>query len=158
MKKLLVIALAMIASYGYAQEMRLPDDKKKKYVKEEKVQPEKPAEPATGRTIPAESRERAKEENSKASKIVNYCIIRESVYEGGKFIIEVESDMSSLENNREVDTVDLKRLLEVTQNQKYKTALMAMNQLAQTGYRLTATSVYQGEKGLIKEYYMKTGE
>jgi hypothetical protein len=149
----------LIASYGYAQEMRLPDDKKKKYVKEEKVQPEKPAEPTTGRTIPTESRERVKEDGNKPdSKVVNYCIVRETLYEGGKAVIDIESDMSSLENNREVNPAEYKYLIEVTQNQKYKTALMAMNQLAQKGYRLSSTSVYQGEKGLVKEYIMKSGD
>jgi hypothetical protein len=159
MKKLLVVALAMIASYGYAQEMRLPDDKKKKYVKEEKAQDQKTVEAATSRSVAVAPQERVKDDGSKKpSKIITYCIVRESIYEGGKSTIEVETEMSSLLKNKDVDQSTVKELMNITQNQQYKTALSAINQLALSGFRVTNTVVVPGEKGLIKEYIMVSGE
>jgi len=158
MKKLLIIAMAMIASYGYAQEMRLPDDKKKKYVKEE---PKKTEKPVDAQTVPPQSRERVaegREESNAQSSIVNYCIIREMIFEDGSSNIEVETEMSTLEKSRDADPAAVKKLMQATQGVKYKTALQGINSLALHGYRLSNTSTYQSPKGLIKEYILISGK
>lgn len=155
MKKLLIITLAMIASYGYAQEMRLPDDKKKKYVKEE---PKKTEKPVDAQTVPPQSRERVAEESKEQSSIVNYCIVREMILEDGSSTVEVETEMSTLEKSRDTDPAAVKKLIQATQGVKYKTALQGINSLALHGYRLSNTSTYQSPKGLIKEYILISGK
>jgi hypothetical protein len=158
MKKLLIITLAMFASYGYAQEMRLPDDKKKKYVKEE---PKKTEKPVDAQTVPPQSRERVaegREESKEQSSIVNYCIVREMIMEDGSSIIDVETETSTLEKNRDADPAAVKKLMSATRDVKYKTALQAINALALHGYRVSSTNAYQSPKYLAKEYIMISGK
>ena len=145
----------MIASYGYAQEMRLPDDKKKKYVKEE---PKKTDKPVDAQTVPPQSRERVAEESKEQSPIVNYCIVREMIMEDGNWVIEVETEMSTLEKYQEADPVAVKKLMSATRDVKYKTALQAINSLTLYGYRLSSTNAYQSPKYLAKEYIMISGK
>jgi len=155
MKKLLLLALVLTTSLGYAQEMKLPDDKKKKYAKEkEEVKKE---ELNTVRTVETERREQAAkvEEKKEGAPLANYCIIRETgSSEHRKFVVEIENDFSGMERVSDEDRVKLKEMMSVTTNVQYKTAIQALNALAVQGYRVSSTLTYQSGENVVKEYIM----
>jgi hypothetical protein len=153
MKKLLLLALVLTTSLGYAQEMKLPDDKKKKYAKEEV----KKEEVNTVRTVETERREQVAkvDEKKEGAPIANYCIIRESGNaEHKKFVVEVENDFSAMERVSDENRVKLKEMMGATTNVQYKTAIQALNALAVQGYRVSSTLTYQSGENIVKEYIM----
>jgi hypothetical protein len=152
MKKLILLAFVLAASTSFAQEMKLPDDKKKDYVKEDK---KKSNDKTTQTTATAQREDATKTVKSTGAELVNYCIVREyNDEEIKKYAVEVVSDYSALSASRDIDPMKIKELAIATEPRRYKTAIEAINTLAMQGFKLTSSNSYVTGSMAIKEYIM----
>lgn len=153
MKKLILLVFVLTASAGFAQEMKMPDDKKKSYVKEDKKKTDEKSAITTSAAKRDESA--GTEQKSIGTELVSYCIVKEwSNEEYKKQSLEILTDVTALSKSRDVDPVKIKELSKSTQSIIFKTAIEAINTLALQGYRITSSHSYVSGSDVVKEYVM----
>lgn len=160
MKKLLLSLFIMSAAGTYAQEIRMPEEKRKEYVKEQEAQKLSSAK-ESGQTV-EERKRRALEERKKAAMMKSalnsnrkiYCIIQEQRNMGENDVhVKVVTDKDFELSIKEAGPTHASVIGVALQKQKYTSALQALNNFSKNGWELISTNVYS-EKSLITHEYL----
>lgn len=160
MKKLLLSLFILSAAGAYAQEIRMPEEKRKEYVKEQ----ESKKTSTNSRTSQAdeERKRRALEEQKKAA-LANanatadkmlYCIIQESRSMGeSDSRVRVITDQEFEFSVKEAGEKNKSAMGLALEKKKYTSALQALNNFSKNGWELVNTNVY-AEKSIITHEYL----
>ena len=165
MKKIMLSVLVLWATGAVCQEIKMPDDKRKEYVKERPVnsidaQTQQREEAARKRQIEAQQRrETGARSTMKQSGKSIYCMIREtSSADNKKSAVEIvthsiysQNAKEMMEGNRE----NAKALLLPTTEEDYKTGLDAVNNFSNHGWSMNQSHVYTIKESVVREYLME---
>lgn len=160
MKKLLLSLFILSAASTYAQEIRMPEEKRKEYVKEQDAQ--KASSTMNAAEINEERRKLALEKRKKAAMMkadLNsvrkiYCIIKETRSMGeNNNQVKVITDREFETLAKEAGEKNKSAIGVALEKQKYASALQALNYFSKNGWELISTNVY-AEKSLITHEYL----
>lgn len=167
MKKLLMLVLVLWAAGAYSQEIRMPDEKRKDYVKERETN-KSPTDSKTTqqrdsdaeRKKQAELARKQRAEEIKANQTAKgnsvYCIIREmsNLKEANtKVTILVEEKFEGHVKRMDDDTQ--KQMMTAIQKRAYASGLDALSAFTQSNWSLVETSVYSWQEMAVREYLME---
>lgn len=159
MKKLLLSLFILSAAGTYAQEIRMPEEKRKEYVKEQESKKATTSQRDT--ETDEERKRRALEERKKAA------MMNEQSTSGSKIFCIIQEMRSMGENDTRVSVItDREFELSVKQageknrlalglaleKKKYTSALQALNNFSKNGWELINTTVYTEKSFVIHEY------
>ena len=159
MKKILLSVLVLWAAGAYSQEIRMPDEKREDYVKEQRKitnstskdnseSADRKSEEVERRQRELEARKRATYAAQKAnSGKTFYCIIHESTtLDGRKSEVTIEVDNTLEKHVQDLDKRTQKALMLATEKRGYKNALGALNNFSMNGWTLSHASDYMDLK------------
>lgn len=158
MKKLLLSLFILSAAGTYAQEIRMPEEKRKEYVKE---QERKKASSSQLNSQTDEERRQALEERKKAAMASSesraggkiYCIIKETRSMGeADTRVSVITDREFEMSVKEAGEKNKSALGIALEKKKYTSALQALNNFSKSGWELVNTSVYTEKSFITHEY------
>ena len=170
MKKILLSVLVLSAAGAYSQEIRMPDEKRKEYIKEERQatnSASKKQSKATNQVTEEERRREALEARKRAAQASKnesgvgtmvYCIIEEQQsVNGKKTIVSVQADPTMEKHMSKSDKQAYKALSLVLKKSDYKNGLHALNSFSLNGWELVNSSSYMNPETemIVHNYLMR---
>lgn len=161
MKKLLLSLFILIAAGSYAQEIRMPEEKRKEYVKEQESK--KASTNSRASQADEERKRRALEERKKAAMAkadatagnMIYCIVQETRSMGeSDSRVRVITDQEFEFSVKEAGEKNKSALGLALEKKRYISALQALNNFSKNGWELVNTSVYTEKSTITHEYLM----
>jgi len=169
MKKILLSVLVLSAAGAYSQEIRMPDEKRKEYIREEQktTSSARPEQNETSdRNAEEERRKRALEARKKAAHAAQsqsdneaavYCIIEETrSLDGKEIIVSIQADLAMEKQLKGANRMGFKSLRMATEKETFKSGLEAINHFSTNGWTLSHSSsmISPGSENIIHRYIM----